>query len=64
MINHKVSDRWGQLQSNIKDRTLPAIDALIAATANTHELTLVTRNVKDFIHTPVTVINPWEATAY
>ena len=35
-------------------------DALIAATALTHGLTLVTRNVKDFVATGVVMINPWE----
>jgi predicted nucleic acid-binding protein len=40
---------------------LPAIDSLLAATALTHGLTLVTRNVKDFQHPSLTVINPWEA---
>lgn len=35
-------------------------DALIATTALTHGLTLVTRNVKDFVATGVVMINPWE----
>ena len=35
-------------------------DALIAATALTHGLTLVTRNVKDFVATGVVMINPWQ----
>jgi predicted nucleic acid-binding protein len=32
----------------------------LAATAATHDLFLVTRNVKDFIAMPVTTINPWD----
>lgn len=35
-------------------------DALIAATALVHGMTLVTRNVADFQPTRVTIINPWE----
>lgn len=35
-------------------------DALIAATALVHRLTVVTRNVKDFRPMGVVVINPWE----
>ncbi len=35
-------------------------DALIAATALVHGLTLVTRNVSDFQHAGATVINPWQ----
>ena len=33
---------------------------LIAATALSHDLTLVTRNVKDFIGIDVSLVNPWE----
>lgn len=35
-------------------------DALIAATALVHGMTLVTRNVADFAATGVTLHNPWE----
>ncbi len=38
----------------------PTNDALIAATAAVHGLTLVTRNVKDFEGAGVTLLNPWE----
>ncbi len=34
-------------------------DALIAATALVHRLTVVTRNVADFAATGVSTINPW-----
>jgi predicted nucleic acid-binding protein len=34
-------------------------DALIAATALVHRLTVVTRNTKDFQPTGVTTLNPW-----
>lgn len=37
----------------------PDRDALIAATALVHGLTLVTRNVTDFAGTGVTLCNPW-----
>lgn len=36
-------------------------DALIAATALTHGMTIVTRNESDFAATGVAVINPWQA---
>lgn len=36
-----------------------AADLLIAATARVHDLILVTRNVRDFAGTGVTVYNPW-----
>lgn len=34
-------------------------DALIAATALVHHMTVVTRNVADFESTGVNVLNPW-----
>jgi predicted nucleic acid-binding protein len=34
-------------------------DALIAATALVHGMTVVTRNVADFLSTDVAVLNPW-----
>lgn len=38
----------------------PIRDALIAATALVHGLTVVTRDVDDFAPTGVDVVNPWE----
>ncbi len=35
-------------------------DGLIAATALVHDLTVVTRNVKDFQHLGVDIVNPWD----
>ncbi|MCX7096188.1 MAG: type II toxin-antitoxin system VapC family toxin [Methylobacter sp.] len=35
-------------------------DALIAATALVHKMTVVTRNVDDFKPTGVSILNPWE----
>jgi toxin FitB len=36
-------------------------DALIAATALVHGLTVATRNISDFRTTGVAVVNPWQA---
>lgn len=38
-------------------------DALIGATAAVHDLTLVTRNVRDFERFGIPTVNPWEAAA-
>jgi hypothetical protein len=40
---------------------VPVHDALIAATAAEHRLTLVTRNVRDFERMGVGLFNPWDA---
>lgn len=41
-------------------RTMPAMDAFLAATAEIHGLTLVTRNVRDFEAWGGPVLNPWD----
>lgn len=58
-IDAHTADRWGRLMAQA-GRPLPAIDALLAATALQHDLTLVTRNTKDFAGLAVRLINPWE----
>lgn len=62
-IDAGISDRWGLLSAEAKliGKTLPAIDGLLAATALHHNLTMVTRNVSDFVSSYVSVLNPWEA---
>lgn len=55
---------WG-LVSAVNDshgKPAPVIDALLAVTAITRNLTLVTRNDKDFSGFPVKVLNPWGQT--
>ena len=42
-------------------RTPAAADAQIAAVAIQHELILVTRNVKEFIHFDIQMLNPWRS---
>lgn len=59
-IDAHTADRWGRVMAQA-GRPLPAIDALLAATALQHDLTLVTRNTKDFADLEVRLINPWEA---
>lgn len=39
----------------------PERDALIAATAVVHDLTVVTRNVHDFADMAVRIVDPWAA---
>ena len=58
-IDKEVADRWGRLLAAAR-RPFPAIDSLLAATALTHGLALVTRNVNDFPHPDLEIINSWE----
>jgi predicted nucleic acid-binding protein len=56
-IDDTIATRCAHL--HIPDRRNEA-DALIAATALVHSLSVVTRNVQDFESTGVIVINPWQ----
>jgi len=62
-IDDGVADRWGWLTADAerKGRTLAAVDGLLAATALQHNLTVVSRNVSDFVGTQVPILNPWES---
>lgn len=59
-VDARVVESWGRL--GVPD-PVPVVDGLMAATAITHELTLVTRNTADAEATGVGVINPFEAEA-
>lgn len=54
-IDVRIADRWGAL--NVPD-PIPTVDGLLAATALVHDLTLVTRNVKDVATTGVRTFDP------
>lgn len=56
-IDTAVAQRCAQL--HVPDKRGER-DALIAASALVHGMTVVTRNVADFKPTGVTIINPWE----
>ena len=47
-------------QAHRDSRVLQPADALIAGTALAHDLTLATRNTKDFIDLDVDIFNPWD----
>ncbi len=49
---------WAQLKHRKSDTLLE--DAMIAATALTHDLTVVTRNVGDFESFRIPLLNPFE----
>jgi predicted nucleic acid-binding protein len=61
-VTQEIGDRWGRLSAERQSRGTPlaVADGLIAATALEHDLTLVTRNVKDYSHLGVPILNPWD----
>ena len=62
-ITSAVADRWGLLtaEAKRKGRALATIDGLLAATALEYNITIVTRNVRDFRDTRVLLLNPWDS---
>ncbi len=60
-FNTSTAHVWGQLKARW-DRAginISSLDSQIAATAQRHELTLVTRNTADFDRTGVKLLNPF-----
>jgi predicted nucleic acid-binding protein len=59
-VDANVAEAWGRTvsRSEAAGRPIDAMDAFLAATAETYQMTLVTRNVSDF---PLlkAVLNPW-----
>ena len=62
-VTEAIAERWGYLAAAAKQKgmTLAVVDGVIAATALHHDLTIVTRNVKDFASLGADVFNPFEA---
>jgi predicted nucleic acid-binding protein len=61
-VDRPVADTWGRIMARCQraGRMLGSMDAFFAATAASHELTLVTRNVRDFESAGIPLCNPWE----
>lgn len=60
-----VASEWAGMMAGLKAKGLSMAvkDSLIAATARTHRLTVVTRNIADFRHAAVPLLNPFEVPA-
>jgi len=56
-----TADHWGRIvaRSQAGGRPIGAMDAFLAAIAEQHQLTLVTRNISDFGATGVRLFDPW-----
>jgi toxin FitB len=62
-VTATIAERMGRWagEGESAGRTIKIADGLIAATALEHDLTLVTRNVRDFEAFGVAIFNPWES---
>jgi predicted nucleic acid-binding protein len=54
-VDGAICEDWGRMRAT---KTVPVIDGLLAATARVHDLTMVTRNTRDFTGLGVRVLNP------
>jgi predicted nucleic acid-binding protein len=61
LVDSIVAAAWGRVvaRSEAVGRSISAMDAFIAATADVHGLTLVTRDASDFESSVKTIMNPW-----
>jgi hypothetical protein len=59
-VDPSVADACGRIvrRTELLGHSIEAMDAFLAATAEIHQLTLVTRNVSDFVALK-DVLNPW-----
>lgn len=62
-IDAETALEWAALLADLrrKGRAMPVKDSLIAATARQHGLTVATRNLPDFRHAGVAVVNPFRS---
>ena len=60
-ITSEIAQRSGELRGGLRTegKTRSQADMLIAATAQIHQLTLVTRNTRDFEDCQILVFNPF-----
>jgi toxin FitB len=60
-FNTSTAHVWGQLVASLEKKgiQIPTLDSQLAATAQRHSLTMVTRNVADFKNAGVKLLNPF-----
>jgi predicted nucleic acid-binding protein len=58
-VDYAIAVKFGEIQA--ESGPLPSLDTLIAATAISRRLTLVTHNTKDMVRTGAALLDPWTA---
>ena len=60
-VDREIALAWGELSARLRrgGRDLPLADQLLAATALTHDLIVVTRNIRHFEPTGCRLLCPW-----
>jgi toxin FitB len=61
-VDSTVADQWGRLlaRTDTAGTTIHPTDGLLAATALTHQLQIVTRNVVHFQPAGIDILSPWQ----
>ena len=61
-MTDEVLNQWAEITADaqLQGKKMQVMDSLIAATAYTHNLILVTRNVDDFAAAPFEILNPYD----
>lgn len=60
-VDSAIADRWGELHARARKsgRSIDVMDGVIAATAEVHAMTVVTRDTADFVAAGASIFNPW-----
>jgi len=61
-ITEEIASTWGLIvaKAEAEGKPIPSVDSLIAATAISHNLTVITRNIQDMVGTGARILNPWQ----
>lgn len=61
-IDKKVVVSWGKMRALLQSSgiKIDIVDGLLATNCKVYDLSLVTRNEKDFTHTGINMLDPWQ----